>query len=53
MLGFVIFLGPLVIILILISGIAVLYGVVMIIVNAIKAHHGEDGGYALSTQFLR
>jgi uncharacterized Tic20 family protein len=46
------FLGPLVIILILVAGIVVVYGIVMIIVNAIKAHNGEDGAYALSTQFL-
>jgi len=47
-----IFLGPLVVVLILVAGIAVLYGIVMIIVNAVKAHNGEDGVYALSTHFL-
>jgi uncharacterized Tic20 family protein len=41
--------GPMVII---VFGLAVLYGVVMIIVNTVQAHNGEDGGYALSTQFL-
>jgi uncharacterized protein len=46
------FLGPLVVVLIMVAGIVLLYGVVMIIVNAIKAHNGEDGAYALSTQFL-
>ena len=49
-LGF--FLGPLVIILIMVFGIAVLYGIVMIIVNSVKAHNGEDGEYALSNRFL-
>jgi uncharacterized Tic20 family protein len=49
-LGF--FIGPLVVILILVAGIVLLYGIVMIIVNAIRAHNGEDGEYALSTQFL-
>ena len=49
-LGF--FLGPLVIVLIMVFGIAVLYGIVMIIVNSVKAHNGEDGEYALSNRFL-
>jgi uncharacterized Tic20 family protein len=47
-----IFLGPLVVVLILVAGIAVLYGIVMIIVNAVKAHNGDEGVYALSTHFL-
>ena len=47
-----IFLGPLVVVLILVAGIVLLYGVIMIIVNAVKAHNGEDGEYALSTHFL-
>jgi uncharacterized protein len=50
---FGIFLGPLVVILILVAGIVTVYGVVMTIVNAIKAHNGEEGEYALSTHFLR
>jgi hypothetical protein len=41
--------GPMVII---VFGLAVLYGVVMIIVNTVQAHNGEDDGYALSIQFL-
>ena len=45
-------LGPVAVILFLVAGIAALYGVVMAIVNGIKAHNGEDGEYALSTQFL-
>ena len=49
-LGF--FLGPLVIVLILVFGIAVIYGIIMIIVNSVKAHNGEDGEYALSNRFL-
>lgn len=48
-----IFLGPLVVVLILVAGIVLLYGIIMIIVNAVKAHNGEDGEYALSTHFLR
>jgi len=47
------FLGPLVVILIIVFGIAAVYGLFMTIVNGIKAHNGEDGEYALSTQFLR
>jgi uncharacterized Tic20 family protein len=47
------FIGPLAFILIIVAVIAALYGLVMIIVNAIKAHNGEDGAYALSTRFLR
>lgn len=31
---------------------AVLYAVVMIIVNSVKAHNGEDGGYSITIQFL-
>ena len=30
----------------------VLYAVVMIIVNSVKAHNGEEGGYTLTIQFL-
>jgi uncharacterized Tic20 family protein len=29
-----------------------LYAVVMIIVNSVKAHNGEDGGYTITIQFL-
>lgn len=47
-----IFIGPLAFLLFLVFAIAVLYGVVMIIVNSVKAHNGEDGAYALSTHFL-
>lgn len=31
---------------------AVLYAVVMIIVNSVKAHNGEDGAYSITIQFL-
>ena len=31
---------------------AVLYAVVMIIVNSVKAHNGEEGGYSITIQFL-
>ena len=48
-----IFLGPIVVILFLVAGIVALYGVVMAIVNGIRAHNGEEGEYALSTRFLR
>ena len=47
-----IFLGPLVVVLIIVAGIATVYGLVMTIVNGIKAHNGEEVGYALSTRFL-
>jgi uncharacterized Tic20 family protein len=50
---FGLFLGPMVVVLILVAGIAGVYGLVMTIVNAIKAHNGEEGEYALSTRFLR
>lgn len=30
----------------------VLYAVVMIIVNSVQAHNGEDGGYSITIQFL-
>jgi hypothetical protein len=29
-------------------GLAVLYGLIMINVNSVKAHNGDDGEYALS-----
>jgi uncharacterized Tic20 family protein len=29
------------------------YGVVMAILNTVKAHNGEEGEYALSTHFLK
>ena len=48
-----IFIGPLVIVLVMVFGLAVRYGLVMIIVNSVKAHNGEDGEYALSNRFLR
>lgn len=47
------FLGPLALVLFLVLAISVVYGVVMIIVNAVRAHNGDDGAYALSTRFLR
>jgi uncharacterized Tic20 family protein len=50
-LGF--FVGGVVIFLMIASAIVLgLYGVIMIIVNAIKAHNGEDGEYAMSAQLL-
>ena len=33
--------------------IAAFYGVVMTIVNSVRAHNGEDGAYAYSTHFLK
>jgi uncharacterized Tic20 family protein len=42
--------GPMIIV---IGGIVAVYALVMIIVNGIKAHNGEDGEYALSTHFLK
>ena len=50
-LGF--FLGPMVILLFAVAGIVAVYALVMVIVNSVKAHNGEDGEYALSTQFLK
>lgn len=47
-----IFIGPLIFVLFIIFGISLIYGVVMIIVNSVKAHNGEDGEYALSNRFL-
>ena len=46
------FLGPLIIVLFAVGGIAALYAVVMAIVNGIKAKNGEEGEYALSNRFL-
>ena len=46
------FIGPLAIVLTLVAGIVVVYGVIMAIVNGIRAHNGEDGEYALSSRFL-
>ena len=42
--------GPMIVI---IGGIVAVYALVMVIVNSVKAHNGEDGEYALSTQFLK
>jgi hypothetical protein len=50
-LGF--FVGPLVVVLFLVAGIVVVYGVVMSVVNGLRARNGDEGAYALSTQFLR
>jgi uncharacterized Tic20 family protein len=36
-----------------VGGIAFLYGVVMAIVNGVRAHNGDEAAYALSTRFLR
>jgi uncharacterized Tic20 family protein len=48
-----ILLGPLMVILFLVFGIVAVYALVMIIVNGVKAHNGEEGEYALSTHFLK
>src|SRR5262249_18061256 len=47
-----VFAAPIAVILVLAAAIVVLYGIVMIVVNAVRAHNGDEGGYALSTQFL-
>lgn len=45
--------GSVVVLVMIASGVVLLiYGVVMIIVNAIKAHNGEDGEYAMSATLL-
>ena len=48
-----IFLGPLLIVLLVVCGIVALYGVVMAIINGVRAHNGDEGEYALSTRFLK
>jgi uncharacterized protein len=45
----ILLIGPIAIVLIL--GL-VLYAVVMMIVNSVKAHNGEEGGYTITIQFL-
>jgi uncharacterized Tic20 family protein len=45
----ILFFGPIAVM--LLAG-SLLYGVVMVIVNGMKAHNGEDGGYTLTIQFL-
>jgi uncharacterized protein len=42
--------GPMIIV---VGGIVAVYALVMVIVNAVKAHNGEEGEYALSTHFLK
>jgi uncharacterized Tic20 family protein len=41
--------GPIAVV--MIAGCA-LYAVVMMIVNSVKAHNGEESGYSLTIQFL-
>jgi uncharacterized protein len=50
---FGIFLGPMIVILFVVFGIVAVYALVMVIVNGVKAHNGEEGEYALSTHFLK
>jgi uncharacterized Tic20 family protein len=45
----ILFIGPIAVV--LMAG-SLLYAVVMVIVNGVKAHNGEDGAYALTIQFL-
>ena len=45
----ILFIGPIAVV--LLAG-SVLYAVVMVIVNGVKAHNGEDGAYTLTIQFL-
>jgi uncharacterized Tic20 family protein len=45
----ILFIGPIAVV--LMAG-SLLYAVVMIIVNGVKAHNGEDGAYTLTIQFL-
>lgn len=46
------FIAPVVLLLAPIFVIVLVYGVVMAIVNGVRAHRGDDGEYALSTRFL-
>lgn len=45
----ILFIGPIAIVML---GGSVLYAVVMVIVNGVKAHNGEDGPYAVTITFL-
>ncbi len=45
--------GPSVFVLVPVGGIAALYGLVMSVVNGVRAHGGDEAYYALSTRFLR
>jgi uncharacterized Tic20 family protein len=45
--------GPIVLILAPVGGLAALYGVIMAVVNGVRAHGGDEAHYALSTRFLR
>jgi uncharacterized Tic20 family protein len=45
----ILFIGPIAIVML---GGSVLYAVVMVIVNGVKAHNGEEGAYAVTITFL-
>jgi uncharacterized protein len=45
----ILFIGPIAIVML---GGSVLYAVVMVIVNGVKAHNGDDGPYAVTITFL-
>ena len=46
----ILFIGPIAVV--LLAG-SLLYAVVMVIVNGVKAHNGEDGEYAFTLKLLR